>query len=272
MFDINEFNEYCDFVNNIPKLTYKESNELLKNNDLESKKRLVEGSLRLVFKYVVDFYNYYSKYLYLPFSLMDYVQDANELLVKLVYGDYKYGSYDLLKFAFHHSILGLLKKRVTINEPSSYVDEYVDILKFQDEYYKKFRKEPSIDIIADTMDLSISHAEVLERMFKPFANINGLNNDDYNSLIDESIESEVFDKGFKEAFFDSILESTLTKKQKEVVINHYGLGDVNPCGTLSETGELLGVTRQAIKRTLENSKDKLKKDKQFVKKLDEWKI
>lgn len=272
MFDINEFNEYCNFVNNIPKLTYKESNELLKSNDLESKKKLVEGSLRFVFKYVIDFYNYYSKYVYLPFSLMDYVQDANELLVNLIYGDYKYENYNFLRFAFYHNIFSLLKKRISINEPSNYVDEYVDILKFRDEYYKKFRKEASIDIIADTMDLSASHIELLERMFKPFININNLNNSDYNNLISESFESEVFDKEFKDAFFDAILESRLTDNQRNVIINHYGLGDVNPCGTLSETGELIGVTRQAIKRTLENGKDRLKKDKEFVKMLDQWKI
>lgn len=272
MFDINEFNEYCNFVNNIPKLTHKESNELLKNNDLESKKRLVEGSLPIVTNQVIEFYTYYSKYLYLPFSLMDYVQDGNELLVKLIYSDYKYNNYNFFKLVFFGKFDRVLKNGITINQPITYVNDYIDIINFRDEYYKKFRKEVSDEFIADVLDLSVSHVQLLDKMFKTVVNIKCLNNNDYNSLIGEIIESEIFDKEFSKAFFNAILESTLTKNQKNVVINHYGLGDVNPCGTLEKTGELLGVTRQAIKRTLENSKDKLKKDKQFVKKLDEWKI
>jgi RNA polymerase sigma factor (sigma-70 family) len=175
-------------------------------------------------------------------DLSDIIQELNLLIIQFCNGHDKYGN----EFTYDP-----LKGKVT-----TFIAKYparklrqVLISKYVNHFYKDskaaFVTTVSMDVKMDENEGSIDYKDSFEIA------------EAYNNQYGEKFESENFE--FKKVI-ETIKDSNLNDKEKEVIIKRFGLNGEVP-KTLEQVGKELDLTRERIRIIEKNAKRKLKTNK-----------
>ncbi len=196
---MNELLEYKEIFLNYPRKSIKEMERLLANNE---KEEFIKAYMHNIYLLSCNIYKKYPKY-FDSFSIMDIVEDGNELIVKL----YNKGIRDFKKFTcsvyyiFYIRTLHKIKVSVVIK------DLYFKL-------YKKNGKAPTLDELSKISGIpirEISNQDVLGNCFAE------------KYLIYFHIENIVDDYIVKNDIIDSLRKciEQLNDVEKDILFRHY---------------------------------------------------
>ncbi len=247
---LNAINIYYDDVKNIPVLTREEEIALakeIKNGNEEALNKLVVSNLRLVVKIA-------NKYgiRYLP--TLDLIQEGS---IGLILAAKKFDYTKGVKFSSYAGIWIEQKINRAINNTSRIVrvSEYTNLeyLKFnrtKDILNGRLYRDPSIEEIAEEMNISVLRAETLSKLNINLLSLNELI-DDENELIsmvcDESDSPEdiYLLKEQKELIGEILNDERLSDMERKLLLLKYGFVNNQPV-SYKKIADYFGVSRQAI--------------------------
>jgi len=138
-----EVQEYLLSIKNCPSLSYTELNNLLKNLTSENQQIFIEGFLRTVVNYAIKVYCELKEHFVFPYSITDFIQSGNEVLVRFV-NEKKYDNYHDFIWAFNIALRrNIIKNHLPIS--GNIIDKYLEFLDKRDEFFKKYHRNPSDD-------------------------------------------------------------------------------------------------------------------------------
>lgn len=260
--DINGTAKYHSFLrnNNISE-SFDLDNllNLYNNSEGEQKDKLfeqiVEGSLILVYSFVINYYNYYCEVNPI-FDIDDVIQEGNILLLKAI----KY--YDSTKGSFTTYLFNILSRNLYYVMGIS--NCAVEFGKTKGESYKKIKRELYLGMSDEDI---ISHNWISERQFrlvKPFL----LGELSLDEIIDNEIVLSYEDMGIQKVIdFDSVSAKNkviykaidkLKPKQKKIILRSFGLrgNEVESCSSINED---LNYSGKAIYTAKKQALQRLKK-------------
>lgn len=266
LYSDNNVRMYLNELKMLPNITYDEMQELFykyrKRKDLKIKQKLIEANLKLVVsiakKYVGKLRNNSNDFL-------DIIQEGNSGLIRAVELfdvtlGYKFATY--ATWWIQQRIERSLKEnKGSIRLPISVVEDYNKIQKYKDGLEDELKEKLSDIEIAQQLGFSKERAEEIikaNRQVEKSMN-EEFNEDETTQLIniipssEISIEEKIIDKMIFEQVID-IMRYKLKLKEFFVVCCKFGIvNDINKYPgekTLQEVGDIIGVTKEAIRQIL----------------------
>ena len=241
---IDSVKAYFSEIGKIPLLTPEEELELAtrtKNGDEKARDEFIKANLRLV----VSIAKRYTSF-NVPF--LDLIQEGNIGLLKAI------DKYDYTKgYKF-----------------STYVYK---IRVYKNKFNQTHGFEPSIDDIANDLDLKKETVEQAEKILEPFS-LNqpcGSDNEELDSELgdflvdDKNFEEDIINKESYSAFRELILNSDILN-QNEINVLAYRYGFIDGRNyKLEEIGKILGKTRERIRQIEAKALNKLRLSKEVSK-------
>ncbi|ADD02660.1 RNA polymerase sigma factor, sigma-70 family [Thermoanaerobacter thermohydrosulfuricus WC1] len=245
---------YLREISHIPLLTPEEENELLKRieeGDEEAKKRFIESNLRLVVSIA-------KGYVGKGISFPDLIQEGNLGLLKAVERfdyrkGYKFSTYATwwIKQTITRAIADQAR---TIRIPVHMVESVNKLLKIQKQFLQKLGREPSIEEIAEEMNISEKKAKVLLEIVQGIVSLEEPVGEDENGKLGDIIADkeavdpvEELESMLLKEQVDEVL-STLAPREEKVLRLRFGLDD-GKIRTLEEVGkELGGISRERVRQ------------------------
>jgi|SRR5690606_2040184 len=256
--------KYLQEIGKIDLVTAEEEVELaikIKKGDQPALDKLVRANLRFVVSVAKQ---YQSQGLTLP----DLINEGNMGLVKAAARFDETRGFKFISYAvwwIRQSIMQALAEQSRIVRlPLNKIGAINKISKATAFLEQSFQRLPSVDEIADVVEISLSEIKQCMKssgrhmsLDAPLREGEDLNfydiirsgespNPDKN-LIDDSLKEEI-----------NIVLRTLTQRESDVINLYYGLGGKNPM-TLDEIGEGLGLTRERVRQIKEKALLRLKK-------------
>lgn len=266
--------KYLQDISKVQLITAEEEVELAKkihDGDKEALHKLTNANLRFVVSVAKQYQNQ-------GLTLPDLINEGNLGLIKAAQRFDETRGFKFISYAvwwIRQSILqALAEQSRVVRLPLNKIGSIQKIKKAFSKLEQEYEREPSVDELADNLDLSekdvkesIKNAGRHISMDAPISNDNDssanmydlLHNDENpkpdSGLINESLRNEIFRA-----------LSTLTQREEEVVQCFFGLNHHLPM-TLEEIGEKFDLTRErvrqikekAIRRLKQTSKSKLLK-------------
>jgi len=266
--------KYLQDISKVQLITAEEEVELAKKiheGDKEALHKLTKANLRFVVSVAKQYQNQ-------GLTLPDLINEGNLGLIKAAQRFDETRGFKFISYAvwwIRQSILqALAEQSRVVRLPLNKIGSIQKIKKAFSKLEQEYEREPSVDELADNLDLSekdvkesIKNAGRHISMDAPISNDNDssanmydlLHNDENpkpdSGLINESLRNEIFRA-----------LSTLTQREEEVVQCFFGLNHHLPM-TLEEIGEKFDLTRErvrqikekAIRRLKQTSKSKLLK-------------
>jgi RNA polymerase primary sigma factor len=255
---------YLRQISRIALLTREEEEALAKRiyeGDQQARKHLIQANLRLVVHIA-------KKYQNKGLSLLDLIEEGNLGLIKAVNKfsykkGYRFSTYAIwwIKQSITRAIAN---QSSTVRIPIHVVDLIQAFYQQQLQLLQKFGREPTLKEIADTMNISMKKATRISNLL---SGIKSLDNEHskvaYEQLLDVVDEYKPVDpEHYVDLFLKneriSSLLNHLTDREQMVLRHRYGFKD-GEFHTLSDTGELIGVSRERIRQIERRALQKLKK-------------
>ena len=255
---------YLKQISRISLLTKEEEEQLAKRvyeGDPKARKLLIQSNLRLVVHIA-------KKYQNKGLPLLDLIEEGNLGLIKAVNKfSYKKG------YRFSTYAIWWIKQSITraianhgstVRIPIHVVDLIQDYYQNQLALLQKLGREPTLNEIADSMGVPMKKAT---RIANLLSGIKSLDNEHskvaYEQLLDvvddyRPVEPDHYVDVFLKNERIASLLSRLTDREQLVVKHRYGFKD-GEFHTLSDTGELIGVSRERIRQIERRALQKLKK-------------
>ncbi len=258
---------YLNRISSIPLLSAEEEIELAKSiekGDENAKHRLIESNLRLV----VSIAKRYEGYL--PF--FDLIQEGNLGLFRAVEKfdwrkGYKFSTYAIwwIRQAIGRA---LGNQSRTIRIPIHAQARIIKYYKTQYQLLQKLNRNPSIEEIAEEMDVDAVKLEYLKQIMEKQVSLDSpLNNNTEDSLNDLTEDKNAINP--EESAINSLLRkniaeifSILKPRERKILIMRFGL-DGNSPSILEEIGNEIGVTRERVRQIELKALKKIRQSKKI---------
>ncbi len=244
---------YLKEIGRVPLLSTEEEVELAKkilDGDEYSKKRLTEANLRLVVSIA-------KRYVGRGMHFLDLIQEGNVGLIKAVEKfdhtkGFKFSTYATwwIRQAITRAIADQAR---TIRIPVHMVETINRLKKIQSQLLHENGKEPSEELIAEHMDMSVERVrEIMRVAQEPVSMETPIGPEEDSRLMDFIRDEEALApddaalKTITNEDIDSVLK-TLTEREEQVIRLRFGLKD-GRCHTLEEVGLEFNVTRERIRQ------------------------
>lgn len=244
---------YLKEIGRVPLLTGNEEVELalrINEGDEAAKKRLTEANLRLVVSIA-------KKYVGRGMHFLDLIQEGNVGLIKAVEKfdhtkGFKFSTYATwwIRQAITRAIADQAR---TIRIPVHMVETINRLKKVQSQLLHENGQEPTEEMIAERMDLSVERVrEIMRVAQEPVSMETPIGPEEDSRLMDFIRDEDALApddaalKTITNEDIDSVLH-TLTPREESVIRLRFGLQD-GRCHTLEEVGSEFNVTRERIRQ------------------------
>ena len=244
---------YLREIGRVPLLSSDEEIELavkISEGDEQAKKRLTEANLRLVVSIA-------KKYVGRGMYFLDLIQEGNVGLIKAVdkfdyQKGFKFSTYATwwIRQAITRAIADQAR---TIRIPVHMVETINRLKKVQSQLLHENGYEPSEELIAEKMELSVERVrEIMRVAQEPVSMETPIGPEEDSRLMDfirdedALAPDEAAMKTITNEDIDSVLK-TLTPREESVIRLRFGLQD-GRCHTLEEVGMEFNVTRERIRQ------------------------
>lgn len=259
------------YLNSLPSkiLVKEEERELfirIQKGDKKAVNTIIEHNLKLVV-------NIAKKYQNRGLSFQELISEGNLGLINAVKRfDYKKN----LKFSTYATFWirqaigrAIANDSRTIRIPVHMHEKYFKIIQAQNDLEKELNREPTIEQIAEKLEMDASEISKILNYMTP---VTSLNNPIENGNKKEGTDSELGDfvpsnvespeehadkQILKEKIVDLFASSNLTETEIEVILHRFGFID-DRLWTLEEIGNKIGVTRERIRQIEARALKKLK--------------
>ena len=244
---------YLKEIGKVPLLLGDEEIDLaikITEGDVNAKKRLTEANLRLVVSIA-------KKYVGRGMHFLDLIQEGNVGLIKAVEKfdhtkGFKFSTYATwwIRQAITRAIADQAR---TIRIPVHMVETINRLKKVQSQLLHENGNEPTEEMIAERMDLSVDRVrEIMRVAQEPVSMETPIGPEEDSRLMDFIRDEDALapdEAAFKTITnedIDSVLK-TLTHREEQVIRLRFGLKD-GRCHTLEEVGSEFNVTRERIRQ------------------------
>ena len=245
-----EIQEYYNWVRLLKKLTKKEMIDLF--DDKTSKQEFIRSYLYHVFIHACNIYSYFSKKIDINYSLMDYIQDSNLLLVELVYKD-KYEDYNVFCLFLYRKMCHLFEKKVLSYRKSLHISDILKLEMICDNFFKKNGREITLDELQKITNMrrdilmNFLYGETL----------------DIDEIDDEALAVYMGYEEFENNSIENLMPCNsnvvarkcmecLNDRNREIIERIFGLNGNEP-KSQSQIAREMGCTRQEISASKERS-------------------
>ena len=162
----------------------------------------------------------------------------------------------------------IIKHGRSIYLPIYVLDSFKDYSEAKEVLTKELGKAPTLQQISNYMNKPVYKVEEIDRYQSHFLNINSLNDlvsvdgdAEIGSFIPDdsiSVEKEVEEQVFSEEFNDLIKKSSLTDREKDILVKRNGLNG-EEIYTLERIGQSYGITRERVRQIEFKATRKLQK-------------
>ena len=249
----NSVQLYLQQINKIPLLTTEEELKLARlaqSGDEAARIKLIESNLRLVISIAKHYHNS-------SLSFMDLVQEGNIGLTKAV------SKFDCNKgylFSTYASwwIRQTISRAISdqsdmVRIPANIKEQYNKLSKIITCFWNENGREPTNVELSEITDLPIEQIEdIMEGQGGTLSLDAPMGAEDDDSTFGEFlpdtkyIPTEGIDEEARNQIIETVL-NTLTTREKEIIVNHFGLFNMPP-KTLEEIGTELNITRERTRQ------------------------
>ncbi len=226
----------------------------------ESKQALIEGNLRLVVSIV-------KKYLSYGLSFLDLIQEGNLGLIRAVEKyevarRHRFSTY--ATYWIRQSIIRALSEHGRIIRIPASIQELLHrIQTAEEELLQEKGEEPTPEEVARKTGLSPAKVRALRKMSHQMISLQSTTDESGELRVGDIIpdpearrpDKEVALRVLREALFHAL--DTLTPREREILILHYGLEQNTPMST-QELSEKYGLTRERIRQIEQEAFRKLR--------------
>lgn len=244
---------YLKEIGKVPLLSMEEEVELAKRmgeGDEEAKKKLAESNLRLVVSIA-------KRYVGRGMQFLDLIQEGNLGLIKAVEKfdytkGYKFSTYATwwIRQAITRAIADQAR---TIRIPVHMVETINRLLRTQRQLIQDLGREPSIEELAEAMDLSIQRVREIQKISQEPVSLETPIGEEDDSHLGDFIQDDNMPMPMDAASFTLLREQlievmgSLTEREQKVLRLRFGLDD-GRARTLEEVGKEFNVTRERIRQ------------------------
>ena len=244
---------YLKEIGKVPLLSMEEEVELAKRmgeGDEEAKKKLAESNLRLVVSIA-------KRYVGRGMQFLDLIQEGNLGLIKAVEKfdytkGYKFSTYATwwIRQAITRAIADQAR---TIRIPVHMVETINRLLRTQRQLIQDLGREPSIEELAEAMDLSIQRVREIQKISQEPVSLETPIGEEDDSHLGDFIQDDNMPMPMDVASFTLLREQlievmgSLTEREQKVLRLRFGLDD-GRARTLEEVGKEFNVTRERIRQ------------------------
>ena len=266
---------YLREIGEYPLLSIEQQRDLalkILDGDNKARELFINSNLRLVV-------NVAKRYIGNGLTFLDLIQEGNLGLITAV------DKYDVKK-GFNFSTYAIWWIRQAITKAIEYKGRTIRIAAHVYEkvqlYKKVFRnleiklnREPTINEIADEMELSVSEVSDLQQLQIDVVSINAIIGDEKEKELenfivssDESPEDIATKENMKQDINNLLISCNLKPRERDILILRYGLDGKEPM-TLVEIGKIYNLTRERVRQIESNALKKIRKSN-FVKRLVDY--
>lgn len=256
-FDVNDLlsiDEYKKYLVGIGRISIIKLEKLLLNNNEENKIQFFYGFLPIAFNNAIAIYDRFSEFIDGYYSPMDFVQEANCVLLEFLYGNYQeynFRTIQLFMYSYYRQLLRRIVNVFTIKKPFCLLEEYSKLQKDVDDLSEKFNgtKLELYVMLSSQLNTSLDHLENLDMLFSKVLPLNG---GVINSIKDDNLFSdEVINKIYYEELREAILNLSLGELDRLVLMKRFGFSedptDNSKAMTLQEISDETGYSREGIR-------------------------
>lgn len=266
---------YLREIGEYPLLSIEQQRDLalkILEGDNKARELFINSNLRLVV-------NVAKRYIGNGLTFLDLIQEGNLGLITAV------DKYDVKK-GFNFSTYAIWWIRQAITKAIEYKGRTIRIAAHVYEkvqlYKKIFRnleiklnREPTINEIADEMELSVSEVSDLQQLQIDVVSINAIIEDEKRTELEDFIVSsddtpeEIATKeNMQQDVKNLLISCNLKSRERDILILRYGLDGKEPM-TLVEIGKIYNLTRERVRQIESNALKKIRKSN-FVKRLVDY--
>ena len=262
----DSINKYFQDISKYELITTDEEIELtrrIRNGDLNALKKLVTANLRFVVSVAKQYQNQ-------GLSLEDLINEGNIGLIKAAERFDETKGFKFISYAVwwirQKIVQAIAEQNRIVRLPLNRVSSINKINKAISELEQQFHREPMDNEIADLVEISEDNVKISKRIksshlsldsplresddkdscLNDLLNINNIANPD-KSLMDESLKQEI-----------NLALHIISEREATVINSYFGLNG-NKSHSLSEIGDMMGLTQERVRQLKDSGIRKLKK-------------